>query len=112
MTLREAAAQALGFLATDDAVAALCQATREDTEPSDRVRAMAAYALGDALTAGTDEAAMERAVSGLVAATRDSVGDVRLAAIQALGKGGFVPKSNEPGSVTTGQVVEVLDAAG
>ncbi len=91
LPLRIATAEALGRLATDAGVKALGEAVLENTEPSERVRAVAAYALGDAAINNENEQEMNVLLESLLAATGDSIGDVRIAAIQSLGKATLIP---------------------
>ncbi len=90
--LRVAAARALGRLGTDDGIRALGDAVHENTEPSERVRATASYALGDVALNNENEDQMAVILDNLLAAFDDSAGDVRIAAIQSLGKASLIPE--------------------
>ncbi|MCE5236866.1 HEAT repeat domain-containing protein, partial [bacterium] len=83
--LRIAVARALGALRDPAAIEALVVAT-SDAEPDPEVRVAAAMALGDVASAAEDEEAASKAVTGLLAALNDEVGDVRVACIHALGQ--------------------------
>ncbi len=91
LPLRLAAAEALGHLGTEAGIRALAEAAVESTEPSERVRAAVAYALGDAAINNHDEKEISELLDGLLAASGDSVGDVRIAAVQSLGKTALIP---------------------
>ncbi len=91
LPLRMAAAEALGRLGTDAGVKALGEAVLENTEPGERVRAVAAYALGDAALNNDNEEEMNTLLESLLTASGDSIGDVRIAAIQSLGKATLIP---------------------
>jgi HEAT repeat protein len=90
--LRVAAAQALGRLDTAEGIEALAQATLELNEPSERVRTAATYALGDLAVGNHDTEQIAAIIRGLLGATEDTVGDVRIAGIQALGKLTTIPQ--------------------
>ena len=91
--LRVAAARALASLDTPEGIKALAQATLELGEPSDRVRAAATYALGDLAIGNDDEALLSDIIDGLLTAAGDSVGDVRIAGVQSLGKLSTIPET-------------------
>ena len=90
--LRVAAARTLGRLDTAEGIAALAEATLELGEPSERVRAAATYALGDLAIGNDNEEELNDIIAGLLAAASDSVGDVRIAGIQSLGKLSMIPE--------------------
>lgn len=91
--LRVAAAKALGRLQFAKGIEALRAAADEAIEPADVVRIAAVYALGDIAVGNDNDAELRQVVEGLVAAYADSVGDVRIAAVQSLGKVRFVPEA-------------------
>ncbi len=83
---RMEAALALGHISGPDAVEALTQACRDDTEPRSDVRVAACYALADAYDKLTKRDDKSKVVHALVDALADEVGDVRIAAAQSLAK--------------------------
>lgn len=91
--LRLAAAIALGRLQVAEAVEGLCQATNEEVETAPSVRVAAAYALGDLTLGHEDEKGLSATIEGLLMACNDSIGDVRIAAVQSLGKMRGLPES-------------------
>jgi HEAT repeat protein len=91
--LRVAAAEALGHLQFAKGLDALRAAADEATEPADVVRIAAVYALGDIAVGNDNDEELRQITEGLVAAYADSVGDVRIAAVQSLGKVRFFPEA-------------------
>ncbi len=83
--LRVEAARTLGAVGTGQAVAKLAGQATSGAEPDIRVRTAIAYALGDALSSdGCDEEGLTAGLDALIAAARDEVGDVRIAAVSSL----------------------------
>lgn len=84
--LPAAAAEALGKIATPEAMAGLVAAVKFDAEPDPRVRTAAAYALGDAgVKLVYEEEQLGIIVDGLLGSLNDKVGDVRIGAAHSLG---------------------------
>jgi len=83
--VRIAAARALGWLRDPQAIPALAMAITEE-EPDPEVRVAAAYSLGDATAASSEEAASHLGVEALLKGLQDKVGDVRIASAYALSK--------------------------
>jgi HEAT repeat protein len=92
-TLRLAAAVALGYLQSSEAVEGLAQAVDEAVEIAPSVRVAAVYALGDLAARNEKESEQLTALEGMLLACGDSVGDVRIAAMQSLGKVSIVPEA-------------------
>jgi HEAT repeat protein len=91
-----AAAVALGYLQSLEAVEGLAQAADESIEIASSVRVAAMYALGDLAARNEKESEQLTALEGMLLACGDSVGDVRIAAMQSLGKVSIVPESIQP----------------
>ncbi len=85
LQLRTAAANALGSIGTIEAIQALHRAAKIETEPTPGVRAAAAYSLGNAALVDGSEQVTEAAIDALVEVCSDEDGDVRIAAVHALG---------------------------
>ena len=83
---RMEAALALGRISGPDAIEALSQACRDDTEPRSDVRVAACYALADAYDKLIKREDKSKVVHALIDALADEVGDVRIAAAQSLAK--------------------------
>lgn len=83
--LRIACARALGMIADPESLPALVEAVSVSNEPHAEVRTAAAYAIGDMAQRVTDTDRAEDLVRGLIRALDDQVGDVRAAALHALG---------------------------
>ena len=92
-TLRLAAAVALGYLQSSEAVEGLAKAVDEAVEIAPSVRVAAVYALGDLAARNEKESEQLTALEGMLLACGDSVGDVRIAAMQSLGKVSIVPEA-------------------
>jgi len=77
--------RALGAIAAPECIAPLVQAADEALEPSQEVRTAATYALADVArrTFAPDHAT--ELIKGLLSIQEDTIGDVRAAAIYALG---------------------------
>ena len=78
-------------------IVGLREAANETEETAPAVRVAATYALGDLSTYSDDEKALSEAIEGLLAACGDSTGDVRIAAVQSLGRVQLIPKVLEAG---------------
>ena len=97
LSLRVAAASALARLQSTQVIVGLRAAANETEETAPAVRVAATYALGDLSTYSDDEKALSEAIEGLLAACGDSTGDVRIAAVQSLGRVQLIPKVLEAG---------------
>lgn len=86
ISLRLAAAQALGKLGAPEGAAALAETLKPEVEPNAEVRVAAAYALGDLAAVLNDQPSGRTAASGLLQGLTDKVGDVRIASAYAIGK--------------------------
>lgn len=104
ISIRVAAAKALGLTKLAAAVDPLVAAMDEAVEPAPEVRVAASYAIGDVTAASDNASVTNAALPALGTALKDKAADVRIAAVYSLGKLS-VPDA------ARGQVVEMLKSA-